>query len=707
MRPHLVHLLAVATLVVLVDAQTCADGTSLYTPPGSGPVCCITQSVVTGAICENLVVSGQPRTACYWTRRPDDIRFAFTIPQAIQNVVGVTLKGTHGEFLDNFSPDYNRQRGSIVTTSGFSAAAGRSWIVLPGSYYGRTGPGGGLPSAGTAGTRGVDWARGGGASALFGSYTLVAAGGGGQGPAYGLGSDADSGYYASTAEGEPARLGVGGGGAGFYGGLAAPYLYNAAYSCGSTFSPRTCYYPVYGPSAGGLSGSSGSFPSGWTRGGWNGDGSTAARLVTFTFACVSPEPTTTIRLPTPAATATATNVLTELTTTTAEPGTQTATVTVESARPPEFVDETSTPDPTLTTRTDTATTFPPESTAFSTFTPETSTFFESPTVTTTPATSTIFETFTPPTSFFTETVEELVTPATAVETVTTTPATRIIPTIVTELRTVSSGTSTSVVSTTTGSANCFHFRMVYPPACCPTAYIKGLKPWTGAATLRRRNVVWARDLTTIFTPSGTTTITTATTATSTAVNTPDPILVTDTATTPGPITTITRTETLEPATVVIDETATVEGVASTTTITLTDPAPSITVTETQYVEAATPLFTDVSTADAPSSTATETSLSTLETPRSTVNEEAPTPISMSTDFFTEYKTVPATTTTSTAYSRSTTCAVKPPLTLKCSIPALRGADQVVQVALIKAQKFLSGNRAVQIDCGSAGVWSYV
>ncbi|GAA5839574.1 hypothetical protein JCM9279_005983 [Rhodotorula babjevae] len=706
MRSLLVHFFAVASLVGVVGAQTCPDGTSLFTSTGV-TTCCIAQSVVTGATCENSLVSGQPRSTCYWTRQPDDTKFLFSIPQAIQQVVGVTLTGTHGEFLDNAAPDYSRQRGSIITGYGFPATAGRSWTVLPGSFYGRPGGGGGLPPAGS-GTRGVDWARGGGASAIFGTSNLVAAGGGGMGPSYGFGTDANyNDYLMGTAEGGPAYAGVGSGGAGFRGGQSRPYLYTSYYTCGSGFSTRTCSYPVYGQTRGGSSGGEApTFPFGWGRLGWNNDGSASARLVTFIFACVAPNPTTTISLATPATTATATDILTELTTTTAEPGTQTATVTVESARPPEFIDETATPDPTLTTRTDTATTFPPESTAFSTFTPETSTFFESPTATTTPATSTIFETFTPATSFFTETVEKLVTPATAVETVTTTPATRIIPTTITELRTVSSGTSTSIVSTSTGNAACFHFRMVYPPACCPTAYIKGLKPWTGAATLHRRKVVWARDLTTVFTPSGTTTITTTTTATSTAIVTPDPLLTTETATTPGPVTTLTRTETLEPATVVIEETQTVEGIASTTTVTLTDPAPSITITETQYVEAATPLFTDVSTADAPSSTATETSFSTLETPRSTVNEEAPTPLSTSTSVFTEFRTVPATTTTSTAYSRSTTCAVKPPLTLKCPIPALRGADQVVQIALIKAQKFLSGGRAVQIDCGSAGVWSY-
>lgn len=213
---------------------------------------------------------------------------------------------------------------------------------------------------------------------------------------------------------------------------------------------------------------------------------------------------------------------------------------------------------------------------------------------------------------------------------------------------------------------------------------------------------------------------------------------------------------LEPETVTVDETQTVEGVASTTTLTITAPAPSVTVTETQFVEAATPLSTDLSTADAPLSTATETSYSTVPAPRSTVQEEAATPFSTSTSTDTEYSTVPTTTTTSTAYSRPTVCALKPPLvsfaarlsrrlssrrgltlplhlqSIKCPVPALRTADQVVQIALIKvrsryyrrrlpplsqlrtdlfararqAQKFLSGGRPVQIDCGSAGVWSY-
>ena len=138
---------------------------------------------------------------------------------------------------------------------------------------------------------------------------LVAAGGGGMGPIYGLGYDADTGYYTGSPEGGSPGSGIGGGGAGLYGGQAQPYLYtcvlgpsssapswsaltlepcarSASYSCGSTFSPRTCYSAVYGPSGGGLSGTSGSFPAAWARGGFNGDGSAAARLVTFTFACV-------------------------------------------------------------------------------------------------------------------------------------------------------------------------------------------------------------------------------------------------------------------------------------------------------------------------------------------------------------------------------------------------------------------------------------
>jgi len=143
MRSLLVHFFAAASLVVVVGAQTCPDGcvspsssslscillnrlltssTSLFTSTGV-TTCCIAQNVVTGATCENSLASGQPRSTCYWTRQPDDTRFSFSIPQAIQQVVGVTLKGTHGEFLDNFSPDYSRQRGSIVNAFAFPGAS--------------------------------------------------------------------------------------------------------------------------------------------------------------------------------------------------------------------------------------------------------------------------------------------------------------------------------------------------------------------------------------------------------------------------------------------------------------------------------------------------------------------------------------------------------------------------------------------------------
>ncbi|BGP41189.1 hypothetical protein JCM10449v2_005163 [Rhodotorula kratochvilovae] len=460
---------------------------------------------------------------------------------------------------------------------------------------------------------------------------------------------------------------------------------------------------IRGASAGGRSGSAlgGVF---WT--GYNMDDSASNRMVTIEFSCGAPVPTTTISLPTPATTEYVTEVNTLSETSTLPSPTQFATVTVESATPPEYVDSTVTPDASYSTLTGTATTYPPESTEYSTFTPETSFFTESPSVETTPATSTVYETFTPATSYFTETVPATVTPDTVLETQTTTPPTRIIPSTITEQRTTSKGTSTVVVSSATGNANCVQFRMVYPAACCPTAYIKNMKKWTGPATLRRRNIHFARDLTTVYTPSGTTTTTVTTATTATSFVTPDPVLVTETKTTPGPVTTLTNLFTAEAETVVIDETTTIQGAASTRTVTVTADAPSFTVTETQYYEAATPLYTDISTADAPSEFATETSYSTLPAPISTVKVEGPTPVSTQTQTETKYQTVPATTTTSTAYTRATTCALKTVLTAKCPIPLLRGVDQVVQLALIKTNKFLSGNKPVQIDCGTAGVWSF-
>ncbi|TNY24333.1 hypothetical protein DMC30DRAFT_413272 [Rhodotorula diobovata] len=697
----LVALLLAAAAVTALVAARCDDG---LTPFGGS--CCITPGTVPGATCV-LSSSGQVTTTCTWTRRADDVRYTYTVPSSIPYIYSVTLKGTHGEWLDVATPDAGYQRGSIFK-SGYFAAAGQTFSICPGSYYG--GLGGGLPAASSPLTqeRGISWARGGAASALFGpsNSKLVAAGGGGMGRQFGAGTDADysqNGYfYLPGSAGEQPYTNIGGGGAGYYGGQSRPQTGISCVSCGFGSS---CCSPVYGAARGGISGSTG-FNTYWSFIGYNSDLSATNPLVLIEFACAPAVPTTTVRLPTPAVTSTATEISTAVETSTVPSPTVTVVETVEGAPSYTYTDSTVTPDASYTTRIDTATTYPPESTDFATSTPDTSFFTESPTVTTTPATSTVYETVTPATRFFTETVPALVTPETVVETVTVTPSTQVVPATVTELRTVSSGTVTSVVSTTTGSAKCFQFRMVYPPACCPTAYIKGLKPWTSPDTIRRRNVIFARDLTTVFTPSGTTTLTVNTVTTSTALVTPDPVLVTETSTAPGPTRIVTKVTALEPETVTVDETQTVEGVASTTTLTITAPAPSVTVTETQFVEAATPLSTDLSTADAPLSTATETSYSTVPAPRSTVQEEAATPFSTSTSTDTEYSTVPTTTTTSTAYSRPTVCALKPPLSIKCPVPALRTADQVVQIALIKAQKFLSGGRPVQIDCGSAGVWSY-
>ncbi|BGP42090.1 hypothetical protein JCM10449v2_006092 [Rhodotorula kratochvilovae] len=680
---HTLHsLLALAVVNTLVSAQRCNEGLTLIQDDRAAYSCCVKPGTVPGAAC-NTVNFNPTKTICYWPRAAEEVSFTYIVPPDIRTAAAMRLKGTYGERLTSTPHDPARQRGGYIIT--YPLAIGeRNLTIYPGSFYG--GIDGGMPPVGERGARGVTWARGGAATAIFGSYVLIAAGGGGQGAVNGIGTDADydgdysPGLYAGGAA--SSGNGWGGGGAGLGGSRA--------------------------PSRGGISGSHGDAYAAWFRAGYNTDNSPTAWLVMIEFLCGETIPVTTVTEPAPAATQYITDLNIALETSTLPSPTQLATVTVESARPPEYVDSTVTPDASYSTRTDTTKTYPPESTDYSTFTPETSFFTESPSVETTPATSTVYETYTPPTSYFTQTVPGLFTPATVTSTLTSTPPTRVIPTTITELRTTSKGTSTVIISSATGNANCVHLRMVYPAACCPNTYIKSLKPWTSGATSRqRRNVHFARDLTTVFTPSGTTTVTISTTSTSTALITPDPVLVTETETTPGPITTITNLFTAEAETLIVDETATVEGPAPTRTITVTADAPSYTITETQYYAAPTPLYTDVSTAAAPSSFATETSYSTLPAPVSIAREEAPTPLTTSTSVVTQYQTVPVATRTTTAYSRATTCALKTALTLKCPIPILRTADQIVQLALIKTNKFLSGNRPVQIDCGTAGLWSFV
>ncbi|GJN89527.1 hypothetical protein Rhopal_002514-T1 [Rhodotorula paludigena] len=620
--------------------------------------------------------------------------YPVTIPPGITIANRITLKGTHGEVRIGYTLNPNDQRGSIVNAYGV-AVGGKTLQFFPGSFYGRTsGAGGGMP-ADTSG-RGSTWARGGAASAMFGGAgTVIAAGGGGQGSEY-IGGDADrGGCSVSTQEGGfPDTRGGGGGGPGLNGGCGGAYTYTSSSTCSRR---RTCfgcsgfdYYPCnfvdhFTPSLGGTSGAT-SFTGSWGLSGYNTDPSSTNRLIEIEFLCGAPVPTTTITIPTPAATEYTTSTLTLPATATLDAETVRSTLTVESARPPEYTDTTVTPDLVTLTESETSTTYPPESTTSETVTPSTSYFTEYPSVETTPATSTVYKTVTPATVTVTKTESVTVSPGTVLKTETTTPPTRTIPTTVTEEQTKSSGTLTSTVTSATGNANCVQFRMVYPASCCPTAYIKGMKPWP-TSPRKRRNLVFGRDLTTIYPASGTLTITESTQTTATSFVTPDPVLVTDTETTPGPITTLTNTFTAETPTSTLTEVSTVEGVASTTTITLTADAPSFTYTSTQYFEAPTPLFTDVSTADAPLVTETSTAYSTLPTPTSTVKEEAPTPLTTSTSTLTNFRTVPAATATTTTYPQDY-------------------SYQIVQIALIKTNRFLSGNKPVQIDCGSAGLWSY-
>ncbi|GAA5994525.1 uncharacterized protein JCM10292_002112 [Rhodotorula paludigena] len=704
------HQLAVLglLLVSIVGAQRCEYGLQLQ--GGATPQCCLPS--IPGAQCSIVENGGSGwKTVCGWTRAADAVSYSVTIPPGITTANRITLKGTHGEVRDGFSLNPNDQRGSIVIAQGF-AVGGKTLQFFPGSYYGRSsGAGGGLP-ADTSG-RGIRWARGGAASAMFGDAgTVIAAGGGGQGSEY-IGGDADrGGCSTSTQEGGlPDTRGGGGGGPGRIGGCGGLYTYTSSSTC---YQPRYCfgcsgyYYSCnfvdhFNPSLGGTSGIT-SFAGSWGLSGYNTDPSSTNRLIEIEFLCGAPVPTTTITIPTPAATEYTTSTLTLPATATLDAETVRSTLTVESARPPEYTDTTVTPDLVTLTESETSTTYPPESTTSETVTPSTSYFTEYPSVETTPATSTVYKTVTPATVTVTKTESVIVSPGTVLKTETTTPPTRTIPTTVTEEQTKSSGTLTSTVTSATGNANCVQFRMVYPASCCPTAYIKGMKPWP-TSPRKRRNLVFGRDLTTIYPASGTLTITESTQTTATSFVTPDPVLVTDTETTPGPITTLTNTFTAETPSSTLTEVSTVEGVASTTTITLTADAPSFTYTSTQYFEAPTPLFTDVSTADAPLALVTSTDYSTLPTPTSTVKEEAQTPLTTSTSTLTNFHTVPAATATTTTYVRGTTCSLRTTLNARCPV-ILKNADQIVQIALIKTNRFLSGNKPVQIDCGSAGLWSY-
>lgn len=97
----------------------------IYSLTPFGGSCCITPGTVPGATCV-LSSSGQVTTTCTWTRRADDVRYTYTVPSSIPYIYSVTLKGTHGEWLDVATPDAGYQRGSIFKSGYFAGAFSRT-----------------------------------------------------------------------------------------------------------------------------------------------------------------------------------------------------------------------------------------------------------------------------------------------------------------------------------------------------------------------------------------------------------------------------------------------------------------------------------------------------------------------------------------------------------------------------------------------------
>lgn len=136
----LVSLLVVtaAALASLVGAQRCEDGCvrlpplsfppaltagygnslTLYQPSASAPAqCCVASGNLPGAICE--IQGGSPsRSVCHWTRQADGVTYTLQVPSGVPAIESMSLAGTPGEWLNGYSPDSTRQRGTVVSVLG-------------------------------------------------------------------------------------------------------------------------------------------------------------------------------------------------------------------------------------------------------------------------------------------------------------------------------------------------------------------------------------------------------------------------------------------------------------------------------------------------------------------------------------------------------------------------------------------------------------
>ncbi|BGP51056.1 hypothetical protein JCM10450v2_006982 [Rhodotorula kratochvilovae] len=307
-----------------------------------------------------------------------------------------------------------------------------------------------------------------------------------------------------------------------------------------------------------------------------------------------------------------------------------------------------------------------------TATPSTSSLYTTQDVYTTPLTSTVDVTETSVTIPLTATIVKQTTVTTETANTRTPVATAYKTEWVTNEPPTSTLTATQTVST--GYADCTTYRIVYPSKCCPSRFMTlsslAQQPHRRTVHLQARTLT---DTSTIFKGETTTTVTVDYIQTLTAPD--ETVLTTSTRIVEAetPLTTITSVRTLEAPTPLSTSTHIVYSEA---------PTPLVTSVSTRFVAPRRP-FASVQALLNPTTTVTVTSTSELSTPLAT--------------------------TTVTEEVQGTACAetVVKPFT-RCFFDVNGAGDlqlQARQRALLDEYRRLSG-RAVTVDCGAGGVFSY-
>ncbi|GAA5853826.1 hypothetical protein JCM8547_007463 [Rhodosporidiobolus lusitaniae] len=280
---------------------------------------------------------------------------------------------------------------------------------------------------------------------------------------------------------------------------------------------------------------------------------------------------------------------------------------------------------------------------------------------------------TPPTATVQASTDITYTPEPSTTTVTVTPEASTVYETSFATSTLPTSTFTTTTTIATGFAPCQTYRLSFPAACCPSAYVR-LQPHS-----RRRAVPFGkRGVTyTVTVDGGTKTETNTVQATQTLGA--GEATVTSATTTeveaPTPLETVTTTTTITAPQLQVEEYTTFYDEAET---------PLVYETSTYSHEAATPVVTDTSYAPTPTTTVTVHSTTTLQQP--------------------------VTTATATSTVQSTRCgsrnAAYSQAFCPLPIPAVVKLDQIAQVNLLNFYKGLNGKEPITVDCGSAGVFSY-